>query len=153
MGHDPSAPEWSKTTREDEVSASVAAKPHVLVVDDDPDVCEAVQEVLEGAGFEAVCVSNGELGLRHLHDHPGTSAVLLDLVMPLMNGWTFVNRVQSTPQLAKIPIVVMTATAPHWGYPASQVLRKPMGNNELLSALRSALARGRAQQPAGSQPR
>ena len=149
MGDDPSSYEPLKRTREYDVPAAIVSKPHILVADDDCDVCEAVKEVLDEGGFDTACVSNGELALAHLREQPATAVVLLDLMMPLMNGWTLFDRVRSIPQFAGIPVIVITATAAYWGYPTSQVLRKPMGRNELLSAVRSALARGRVPQAAG----
>ncbi len=138
-----------KNTREYEVPASLTTRPLVLVVDDDADIREVIEELLADSGFEAVTVSDGELALRYLREHPATSVVLMDLMMPFMNGWTLAERLQSTPQLAHIPVVVMTAAGPHWGYPAGHVLRKPISRNELLAALQAALAHGRATQAAG----
>jgi CheY-like chemotaxis protein len=138
-------PDGLKRTREIDLPATLARNPIVLVLDDDWDTCEAFKEVLEQAGFNTVCVSNGELGLQHLRDYPETAVVILDLMMPAMNGWTFFERVRAMPHLAEVPILVVTGTAPHWGYPTTNVLRKPVGGNELVAAVRTAISRrGRA---------
>ena len=61
--------------------------------------------------------------------------------MPKMNGWTFVDRLRALPQLRDIPIIVMTAAGPHWGYPETRVLRKPIGKAELVAAVRGVVYR------------
>jgi CheY-like chemotaxis protein len=122
-------------TRELPVPVSTTGKPVVMVLDDDWATCDAFKEVLEEAGFDTVCLANGELGLDHLAEHPAPTAIILDLMMPVMDGWTFVSRLRALPHLEDIPILVATAAGPHWGYPTSPVLRKPVGRNELILAV------------------
>jgi two-component system, OmpR family, response regulator CpxR len=81
---------------------------HILVVDDDPDLRRALTEVLEEEGFEVSCAQNGEEALVVLEGVP-PSAILLDLTMPLMDGWTFRARQRSDAKLADIPTVVISA--------------------------------------------
>ena len=57
--------------------------------------------------------------------------------MPVMDGWTFFKHVQASPRLKEIPIIVMTAAGPHWGYPAARVLRKPVDREDLVGAVRA----------------
>jgi DNA-binding response OmpR family regulator len=139
---DGQTPEPVKRTQE--FALVSPGKPSILIVDDDWDTCEAVKEALDDEGFDAVWVPNGEEGLRYLQEHPGTAAVLLDLMMPLLNGWTFVSRMRSIPELAELPIIVMTAAAPHWGYPVSHVLHKPVGKYQVVAAVRSVISRPEA---------
>ncbi len=112
------------------------ARPTVLVLDDDPEICDVVAEVLTDDGFDVVCVSDGALGLEHLELNPRPAAILLDLMMPKLNGWTFADRVRAVPQLRDIPIIVMTAVGPHWGYPDTRVLRKPVDKAQLIATVR-----------------
>jgi CheY-like chemotaxis protein len=107
----------------------------VLVVDDDCDIRASLKDVLEEAGFAAVCVKNGEEALSYLRAQPMPRAVLLDLFMPVMSGWEFVRRVRSSSAFGTIPIIVITASEPHWGYPSSLVLRKPLEPEELVRVL------------------
>ena len=116
------------------------SKPRILVVDDDWEICDAVKDALDDAGFDAVCADNGAQALEHLAKNPTPAAILLDLFMPVMDGWTFADRLRGMPRFSAIPLVVMTASGPHWGYPAPRVLRKPVVLNELLSAIRRAIA-------------
>jgi CheY-like chemotaxis protein len=133
-------PEPVKRTREFDLPSSLTHRPSILVVDDDLDTCDVIQEVLNESGFRSRFALNGEAALRHLERHPETAAVVLDLMMPIMNGWTFVDRIRARPLLRDVPIVVITASAPHWGYPVTQVLRKPVGKHELLAAVRAAIS-------------
>lgn len=82
---------------------------HILVVDDDPDLRKSLAEVLEEEGYEVSCANNGEEALRAL-DGPAPNAILLDLTMPVMDGWTFRDRMRSDPRLAGIPTVVISAS-------------------------------------------
>jgi CheY-like chemotaxis protein len=140
-------PKPLKQTRDFPVVRTAPCKPLVLVLEDDEETSEAFKEVLEESGFDTVCLPNGELGLEHLAHYPAPAAIVLDLMMPVMDGWTFVTRLRELPPLKDIPIVVATAAGPHWGYPVVPVLRKPVGRFELVATLRTvieATARRRA---------
>jgi CheY-like chemotaxis protein len=82
----------------------------VLVVDDDRDVLEAVALTLESAGYPVLLATNGEEALTRLREHhPDVAVVLLDLMMPVMDGWQFRAVQQGDPDLAAVPIVVFSA--------------------------------------------
>ncbi len=81
---------------------------HILVVDDDPDLRRSLVEVLQEEGYEVSCANHGEEALRALEgDAP--SAILLDLTMPIMDGWDFRRHQRDDPRLARIPTVVISA--------------------------------------------
>ena len=80
----------------------------VLVVDDDPDIREALQIVLELQGHQVRLASNGKVALAALARSPLPCVILLDLMMPEMNGWEFMTAQQADPRLAKIPVVVLS---------------------------------------------
>lgn len=82
---------------------------HILVVDDDPDLRMSIAEVLEEEGYEVSCARNGEEAL-HALDGDAPSAIILDLTMPVMDGWAFRERQRCDPRLAGIPTVVITAS-------------------------------------------
>jgi two-component system response regulator VicR len=124
-----------KRTAEFSAVPSRNRRPVVLVLDDDWDVCDAIESTLDDAGFATVCLPNGADGLEHLERQPAPAAIILDLMMPVMDGWTFVNRLRAIPRLKDIPILVITASGPHWGYPVSHALHKPVGRNELIAAV------------------
>lgn len=109
----------------------------VLIVDDDADIRAVLSEFLEDEGYSIATAGNGREALAYLHAHPLTSVILLDLMMPIMNGFQFRAAQQSDPAMSSIPVVVMTARGPL--APASMgvddVLQKPMDLDSLLLSL------------------
>ena len=82
----------------------------VLVVDDDPDIRETVIEVLEEAGHRAQGAHNGVVALEHLRADPELPClILLDLMMPEMDGATFRQEQLKDPTLSPIPVIVISA--------------------------------------------
>src|SRR6187549_767573 len=81
----------------------------VLLVDDDDDLREALRTRLERRGFSVVAVANGREALDHLFDtDEPIGIILLDLMMPVMDGWTMRQELLSDPALARIPVVVLS---------------------------------------------
>lgn len=109
----------------------------LLVVDDDQEIRSALGEALEDAGYTVHSARHGADALAVLRSIPPPAAILLDLFMPEMNGWRFVDQLKHLPDLAHIPIVVITAVGPYWGPPAppERVLRKPFQTEQLLKLL------------------
>jgi CheY-like chemotaxis protein len=112
----------------------------ILLVDDDPDVRESIGEALEDEGYHVTSASNGKEALRLLKDdHLRPELILLDIMMPEMDGWTFRAEQRKDPELAPIPVLVFTA----YGSPkdvaqqlqAAGFLRKPLRLDDLLSAI------------------
>jgi PAS domain S-box-containing protein len=81
----------------------------VLVVDDDTDVRALVRSTIESVGMHAAEAVGGEAALRWLAENPKPSLVLLDLMMPGMDGFAFLERVREDDNYAELPIVVLTA--------------------------------------------
>ncbi len=115
----------------------------VLVVDDDQDLLDVIQFVLEGERFSVLTARSGEEALERLRGGLRPVLVLLDLMMPVMNGWEFLERVVTQPALREIPVLVLTASEPESVPGAVGVLRKPFDLNVLIEAVeRHARARG-----------
>ncbi len=112
-----------------------ASPPLVLVVDDDADIREALRDVLEAAGYAVAEAANGLEAFTYLERNPRPGAILLDLFMPVMDGWQLARRIESVPALASVPLVVVTASGSHWGYPSKRVLLKPIDLPRLLQEL------------------
>jgi CheY-like chemotaxis protein len=110
--------------------------PDVLVIDDDEDVRWALLELLQLLGFEAVGASNGAQGLCLAIDRK-PQVILLDLRMPVMDGWQFLEYRRSSNELLRIPVVVITAETMDvaMGPDVQVLLRKPVGEDELRAAL------------------
>jgi CheY-like chemotaxis protein len=109
----------------------------ILVVDDDTDLRETLGELLHEEGYEARLCENGRVALEELRHGPRPRLILLDLMMPEMNGWQFREAQLEDARLRDIPVVVMTASRGFDGHPitASEVLFKPIGLGELISAV------------------
>lgn len=113
---------------------------HVLIVDDDRDIRESVAEVLRDAGYSVGEAANGTEALAYLRSGAGASVILLDILMPEMDGAQFRLEQLRDSSIAHIPIVVLTAhEKTHralFAMSAAAVLRKPIGLDDLLTALR-----------------
>ena len=81
----------------------------ILVVDDDADLRETLQVLLDDSGYGVTAVANGQAALDQLKAGARPSLILLDLMMPEMNGWQFLERAQADAVLDAIPVVIMTA--------------------------------------------
>jgi CheY-like chemotaxis protein len=90
------------------VGATVASAARILVVEDDSDLRRSLVEVLKDEGYEVSSARDGQDALRQL-EGAVPQAILLDLTMPGMDGWTFRSRQRSDPRLARIPTVVISA--------------------------------------------
>ena len=125
------------------MTAQKSQTPIVLVVDDDPDILEALAEILEVEGFDIRRARNGQEALERLVA-PAPNLILLDLMMPVMDGWEFAQRMHQRPDVADIPIIVLSADR-NVGTKAREIgavghLAKPFELNELLDLVRSSLA-------------
>ena len=109
----------------------------ILVVDDDADLRETLQLLLDDSGYGVTAVSSGQAALDRLKAGARPSLILLDLMMPEMNGWQFLERAQADAVLDGIPVVIMTAhrAADRLPAPSRQVLHKPFDRAELLKAI------------------
>lgn len=118
----------------------------ILIVDDDRDIRETLKELVEQEGFAALCAENGEQALAELRAGGGLPCViLLDLTMPVMDGFAFRSAQLADPTLAQVPVVVMTADGnledKRKRIGCEHVLRKPMDVDELLAVI-AVYARG-----------
>jgi CheY-like chemotaxis protein len=85
-------------------------KKTIMVVDDDDEVREAVSELLENHGYAVIPASNGREALDELQiRHMKPAMILLDVMMPVMDGRSFCAEQQSDPEIRDIPVVVFTA--------------------------------------------
>jgi CheY-like chemotaxis protein len=108
----------------------------VLVVDDDPTIREVLIELLSMGGCLALAARSGRTALELLRSRrPPPAVILLDLVMPDMDGWRFRAEQLADPSLSAIPVIVMSANR---GGPELSVharIPKPFGGEELLRAV------------------
>jgi len=81
----------------------------ILIVDDDADVRAVVKSTVESAGLKSAEAANGRLALGWLSDNPAPALILLDLMMPEVDGFEFLEKIKTIDSLAEVPIVVLTA--------------------------------------------
>jgi CheY-like chemotaxis protein len=86
-------------------------KPAILIVEDDLSIRETMSELLTAEGYRVFAAPDGEVGLRLLEAIPRPCLVLLDLLMPVINGWDFMKFKNQDYKVATIPVVAMTATS------------------------------------------
>ena len=119
---------------------------HILVVEDDQGLREGLCDALELEGYAAVCVPNGDAALRHLATGARPCVILLDLMMPVMDGWAFRTRLLNDPALASIPVVVMTAATPLRAalVTAQAILYKPLDMGRVVDVVQQHCRNGAA---------
>jgi CheY-like chemotaxis protein len=110
----------------------------ILVVEDDADLRAVMRDLLEGESYEVVESGDGVDALAKLRSAPPPSLILLDLMMPRMNGWDFMDQVRVFPALRQVPIVVVSAYGTGDGVRlagATDYLRKPFEIETLLDVV------------------
>lgn len=85
--------------------------PEILIIEDDEDIREDAAALLRRRGYDVKTCTNGELALRYLDDSlTRPKVILLDLMMPVMNGWEFCKALSRAPRYSSIPVVIITGT-------------------------------------------
>jgi CheY-like chemotaxis protein len=114
--------------------------PPILVVEDHRIIREGLVQALAHEGFVGIPAANGKEALDYLKSGGQASVIVLDLTMPVMNGWTFRQQQQDDPRLANIPTIVLSGTdsRPFGSDIPAGILHKPVDFRVLL-ALVSAL--------------
>ena len=111
----------------------------VLIVEDDPDARDSLCALLETEGYRVRAAGHGEEALRMLRS-AGACIVVLDIFMPVMNGFEFLCEKSRDPALARLPVIVVSADATavqqasHRGVAAA--LTKPVDHDRLLDLIR-----------------
>lgn len=107
----------------------------MFVVEDDPDTREMLCRFLEIQGYHVESASNGKLALERLNAGAPASVILLDLMMPVMDGWQFRREQITTTGIAHIPVIVVSAAGRERleQIDADAILSKPVDLDELLA--------------------
>jgi CheY-like chemotaxis protein len=113
----------------------------VLLVDDDPSIRGSLSEYLAGEGFDVLVASHGVEALEVARRSPRPDVIVLDLLMPIMDGWDFRSAQLAIPDLAPIPVVVLSACGFSPGTVLGQLqvedyLTKPFSPDGLVAAIR-----------------
>jgi CheY-like chemotaxis protein len=121
----------------------VERKARILIVDDDADFAESTKIVLESKPYEVIVAVNGNEGLRKAREEK-PDLVLLDIIMPVEDGFTAAEHLKKDPELAKIPVLMLTSYATKGsgtGIPRSRgyeleaedYIEKPVSPDDLLA--------------------
>jgi CheY-like chemotaxis protein len=107
----------------------------VLILEDEEDLREMLRQALELNGYMVVCAPDGQSALDQIDGIERICLVLLDLVMPGMNGWTFYEQMRLRPRLAAVPVIVHSSSPGEAPLGVARVLRKPLKFDRLLSVV------------------
>jgi CheY-like chemotaxis protein len=115
----------------------------VLIVEDEEDLREMMRDALELNGYAVVTAAEGQTALERVAGVE-LCLVLLDLVMPGMNGWDFYEQMRRRPELASVPVIVHSSSPSSAPLGVTRVLRKPVMLDSLLSVVREFCAQAPA---------
>jgi CheY-like chemotaxis protein len=110
-------------------------EPRILLVEDNPLTREALTYILEVEGYCVATAEDGQQGLKLLHSIPHPFVVLLDLGLPIINGHEFLRRQKQDPDVADVPVFVITAEFEPSIPDATAVFRKPLDLPKLMGLL------------------
>jgi CheY-like chemotaxis protein len=123
------------------MSADAPGSGTLLIVEDNEVVREGLAVVLRRAGYAVVPAANGHQALAALRAGVRPDLILLDMLLPAVDGWHFLDRRRREPALAALPVVIMTGlgvAGPEWAdsLGAAGLLRKPVETEALLRGVR-----------------
>jgi signal transduction histidine kinase/DNA-binding response OmpR family regulator len=117
-------------------------RPKILVIDDDKDIRVVISEILDQSGYEVFTAGSGQQGLD-LATQIAPNLIILDIMMPGMDGWTVLTKLQHKPTLADIPVIILSGASGlemAMSLGAAAVLFKPVDANQLTAEIASQLA-------------
>jgi two-component system, sensor histidine kinase and response regulator len=107
----------------------------ILIVDDEEDLRDSLVDFFQDEGFEVTTAANGAEALQQLADSELPCVVLLDLLMPVLDGNQVYSEMQRDPRLAKVPVIVSTSD-PSRAPPGLLIMKKPVNLPRLLSTVK-----------------
>lgn len=120
---------------ENRIESSPSHK-NILVVEDNKEIQDSLKVALEVEGYNVFTADNGKEGLDALNKMPTPCMILLDLMMPVMNGWEFVEEISKDIMLSSIPVVVVSAFGDKKGTPKTEgYIQKPVDLDALLNTV------------------
>lgn len=117
----------------------------ILIIDDEPDLTEALTALLEDEGFQVFVAGDGKSGLKSLYESK-PNLVLLDVMMPYLDGYEVLKTIRSRPEYSSIPVILMSVSKPRPNqddHPWQAFIAKPFDLETLLHTIK-ALAEAKA---------
>lgn len=113
------------------------AKQTILLIEDDPNIRDVISLALDFEGYEVIEAINGLEGWKHLEEGLEPNLIILDLMMPVMNGWEFLDKVKMQPKYNLYPIVVASAYSDKTvRFKNSPFLEKPIDLSTLIQTVK-----------------
>ncbi len=110
---------------------------NILLIEDEVDIRTTLKDALEWEGYRVYTASNGKEGMEILLEMPAPCLILLDLMMPVMNGWEFADALETDRAYADIPIVTLSAFSdPEKRIRANGSIKKPVDWDVLFALVR-----------------
>ena len=122
---------------------AAAGQGRILIVEDDALIRESLSGLLADEGYAVETARHGAEAIAVLRAKHDVRLIFLDLVMPVLDGWALIHELRASPELARIPVCVITATPNDPPVGAVEILRKPLDDTALLAVAerRAAFAR------------
>lgn len=109
----------------------------ILIVEDDADIRHALKDLLEMEGMSVVLAADGREGLQQLEVGHPIDVILLDLMMPVMSGWEFIEHLKKHATWNRIPVIAISAAGSRVGQVnADAFIKKPLDLGQLLDTIR-----------------
>jgi two-component system alkaline phosphatase synthesis response regulator PhoP len=119
-------------------------RPKILLVDDDVDLVKVMSGALESKAYEVIVAYNGQEGLEKARKEK-PDLVVLDILMPVADGFTFADQFRKEPSLAKIPVLALTSFSESLGQPfpfeVTEYIMKPIKPRDLVAKVEELLKR------------
>jgi len=116
-------------------SAQTTDTARLLVVEDDEGARAALGDILDLEGYDVALSANGAEALEHLRSEPLPDLIILDLQMPVMNGWQFRREQNKNARFAAVPVIVITAYQTAGDIDVSEIVHKPIDIQRLLATI------------------
>lgn len=124
-------------------------RPKILLVDDDVDLVKVMSGALESKAYEVLVAYNGQEGLEKARKEK-PDLVVLDILMPVADGFTFADQFSKDPSLAKIPVLALTSFSESLGQPfpfeVSEYIVKPIKPRDLVAKVEDFLKKAEVSQ-------
>ena len=119
-------------------------RPKILLVDDDVDLVKVMGGALESKAYEVIVAYNGQEGMEKARKEK-PDLVILDVLMPVADGFTFADQFRKDPSLAKIPVLALTSFSESLGQPfpfeVTEYIMKPIKPRDLVAKVEGFLKR------------